>query len=241
MEPVKFEKHIKEQLQRREIKPSADSWEKLQEKLEQKQPASKRPVLWLGLAAAFAGIFFLLGTFFSNPFIENQPAVVEQSSEVPVNPKNESFEPVPAPAAETFIASEEVEEPEVFQSRKISENKGNKGNRENHVSVIAEQRQQPVPELEEEGKLNLALVKESLLQQYPEVLAKVSDTEIEALLLLAEAEMEPEPTFASQNFSADALLNEVEYELEQSFRDKVFEVIMSGFSKAKTAVANRNF
>lgn len=239
MEPVKFEKHIKDQLQKREIKPSAESWQKLQGRLEQKEAPSKKPFLWMGIAAAFAGIFFLLGTFFSNPFIENGPAVVEQTSEVPVTPETENLEPVPAAEEEILVASEEIRKQEIEQPTKISEDVRRK---DIASAVVAEET--PIAETasEEPAKFDLASVKERLSEESPEALANVSDAEIEALLLLAEAELEEEPAqYVSQTINPDDLLNEVEYELEQSFRDKVFEVIKDGLSKAKTAVANRDF
>ncbi len=37
------------------------------------------------------------------------------------------------------------------------------------------------------------------------------------------------------------LLNMVEYEIETSFRDKVFEALGDSFEKVKTAVANREY
>ncbi len=39
---------------------------------------------------------------------------------------------------------------------------------------------------------------------------------------------------------ATALLNVVEFELETSFRDKVFEALGDGFEKVITSVADRN-
>ena len=39
---------------------------------------------------------------------------------------------------------------------------------------------------------------------------------------------------------AEALLENVEAELDQSFRNKVFEAIKSSYNSVKTAVAQRN-
>lgn len=239
MEPEKFEKSIKEQLQRREIKPSAGSWEKLEGRLEQKEERSKRPFLWLGLAAAFAAIFVLMGTFFSNPFTQNEPAVVEETSEMPVKLQQESPEFKPDPTKEVMIASEETETPEILQPEESARvlNEKNKA-----LAVVTEPGMETKPASEEIQKPDLASVKKKLSEEHPEMLAKISDSEIEALLLLAEADMdEASAGYATKTVSPDDLLNEVEYELEQSFRDKIFQTITEGFSKAKTAVANRNF
>jgi hypothetical protein len=44
----------------------------------------------------------------------------------------------------------------------------------------------------------------------------------------------------TQKIDASALLMDVELELEQSFRDKVFEMLGEGFIKIRTAVSERN-
>ena len=44
----------------------------------------------------------------------------------------------------------------------------------------------------------------------------------------------------TQTFDADALLQDVEADLQQSFRAKVFEALKSSYETVKTAVAERN-
>ena len=162
---------------------------------------------------------------------------MEQTSEVPVTSEKENSEPLPAAEEEILIASEEIQKQEIIQPEKISD-----GVRESIASAAVTETTSSELASEEPEKFDLASVKERLSEESPEALANVTDAEIEALLLLAEAELEEEPgQYASQTINPDDLLNEVEYELEQSFRDKVFEVIKDGFSKAKTAVANRDF
>ena len=98
--------------------------------------------------------------------------------------------------------------------------------------------------------MQLALIEPAIIpeSQVEKVVAEVkpgatpvSDLEVDALLYAAMAELEQErAAYAVQPVNADELLQEVEYELDQNFRQKVFEVLKEGFSKAKTAVANRN-
>ena len=45
---------------------------------------------------------------------------------------------------------------------------------------------------------------------------------------------------ATNKVDANALLQSVEDDLEQSFRAKVFDAIKSGYESVKTAVAERN-
>ena len=70
----------------------------------------------------------------------------------------------------------------------------------------------------------------------------VSDAEIENLLKQAERDILRERIYneTTRTVDADALLQDVEDDLEQSFRTKVFEGLKSGFESVKTAVAERN-
>ncbi|MEM5565965.1 hypothetical protein WNY78_12660 [Psychroserpens sp. AS72] len=70
----------------------------------------------------------------------------------------------------------------------------------------------------------------------------VSDTEIEHLLKQAERDILRERIYneTTRTVDADALLQDVEDDLEQSFRTRVFEGLKSGFESVKTAVAERN-
>jgi hypothetical protein len=64
------------------------------------------------------------------------------------------------------------------------------------------------------------------------------DTEIDALLSEAQLQMDSDKIKRSVN--ANSLLQDVEADLEQSFRDKVFESIKTNFKKVRTAVVDRN-
>lgn len=240
MEPEKFESKVKNLLQEREIKPSTGSWEQLEQRLEQKKEAKKPLLLWIGAAAAVAVIFFTLGTYFNTPISLEEPQLVEQTSE-------------------ELIFEEKVEEPKVIQlatseakeiiektetEKRASKERPSKnaifetpvGNASGEKIMLASEITSEAPEtVKPEGQMLLA---ENKSISEPDMPSKVSDTEVEALLLLAAAELKSSPEFTVD--SGD-LLHQVEYELDQSFRQKVFEVVKEGFSKAKTAVANRDY
>ena len=230
MEPVRFEEQIKEQLQKREIKPSAGSWEKLETRLEQGGKPPKPILWWVGIAAAIAGVFFFLGTLF-DPGVE--PTIVEQPSE-----EIKIQEPVVIQKDEVLIASEETEEEEVSKPVPLPE-KGKSSKTEVAVAVQGKPVEDPISESAEPEIIQDQEVGEVVAEVK---LTPVSDEEIDALLNAAMANLEQErSSYAVQPVDAEELLQEVEYELDQSFRQKVFEVLKEGFSKAKTAVANRNF
>ena len=70
----------------------------------------------------------------------------------------------------------------------------------------------------------------------------ISDAELDDFLAEAteKINMERSARSVSEKIDANNLLFDVEMELEQSFREKVFDVLKEGFLKAKTSVANRN-
>ncbi|MDG5489982.1 hypothetical protein [Psychroserpens sp. SPM9] len=69
-----------------------------------------------------------------------------------------------------------------------------------------------------------------------------TDQEIEALLKQAEKEILKQRIYdkTTRTVNADALLQDVEEDLERSFRTKVFETLKSSYKTVKTAVAERN-
>ncbi|MGI0106793.1 hypothetical protein [Salinimicrobium sp. WS361] len=237
MEPEKFENKIKKVLREREIQPSAAGWEKLEQRLEQ---GRKKPtyLLWITAVAAVAALFFVLGTFFDSPFTSEEPQVVEENPAPPVlQEKTSEPEVIHIAASEENEKVEEEEKPSaerpvknaIFEApvARVSE-------AENLVASgsfsEATEEKKPLKEIQSAEVYGEIAVNENR--------AAVSDNEVEALLLLATAELKSDTTFT---VNSKDLLYQVEYELEQSFRQKVFEMVKEGISRAKTAVANRDF
>ena len=71
---------------------------------------------------------------------------------------------------------------------------------------------------------------------------EVSPEEIDKLFQKAQREIQNRRILEGQTYKVDAtaLLEDVEWELERTFRDKVFDALGDGFSKVRTAVAERN-
>ena len=70
----------------------------------------------------------------------------------------------------------------------------------------------------------------------------VSAEEIETLLEKAQREISNQRLLdqATTKIDPASLLEDVETELERSFRDKVFDALGEGFNKIRTAVVERN-
>lgn len=234
MEPEKFENNIKKVLGEREIKPSAAGWEKLEQRLEQNR--KKRPyLLWMTSAAAIAAIFFVLGSYFNSPMPSEEPQIVEEAVQEPVLQEKQD-EP------EMIQVAVSEEEEEIREEKKPSAGRGvKKAIFEAPVSKVSEEAIAEVSEETSEEEKPVTEKFPGLLEEIQTELAAreipqdVSEHEIEALLLLATAELEADPVYS---VNPDELLDQVEYELDQSFRQKVFEVVKEGLLKAKTAVAS---
>ncbi len=68
----------------------------------------------------------------------------------------------------------------------------------------------------------------------------VTAAEIDALLQTAQRDIATQRILNETKIDATALLNDVEFELEKTFRDKVFDALGDSFSKIRTAVVERN-
>ena len=252
MAPIKFEEHIKEQLYKREIRPSAQSWDKLSSRLEGVDRKSGKK--WWVSAAAAVVVMIVASTIFINQE-QNSNQVVETPLEIEENSVNENndFEP------SSRIASEEKTEVPVEKSE--DQNMVNKSPKEiipqnkmkNTSEAIAENTEperkliDPVvispSESIEEGKVEfdtkITEVLSKVAQQEKKT-GRLSEQEIDALLAEAVQEISDKSKFSEGSVSADALLADAEFELDQSFREEVFELLKDGFFKARTALATRN-
>ncbi len=74
---LKFEKEFKEKLDRREIKPSENSWEKLNSQLDSEEKSSKFNLWWLGIAATILAGILIIGLQYRNSPVESTPQVVD--------------------------------------------------------------------------------------------------------------------------------------------------------------------
>ncbi len=68
---------------------------------------------------------------------------------------------------------------------------------------------------------------------------EVTDEEIDKLLRKAQRDITTERILKSNTVSASALLQDVEEEIDETFKQRVFEALKAGFQKVKSAVAER--
>jgi hypothetical protein len=234
MEPNKLEKYIKENLEERTLTPSPGAWDRLSNRLDAKPHTKQRSLgvnAWLGIAACIVGVILLAIGFGNkdinletNPVIVNnpQPINVEKSTDLKAIELDKSKAPIikePTNVDQIFeIALTNIDEIEDTSAESISE-------MPNELTFEEQKIQEVVAEIQ--------LLKESN--------SNVSDSEIDALLLKAQQEIHLNKLYNNKGVvDAALLLQDVEAELDQSFRSKVFEAIKDGFGTVKSAIANRN-
>lgn len=240
----KLEKHIKHKLQEREIEPSKTAWQKIESSLEAEPVQKQNKIYWYTIAAVLAGIILVSAIFFS----EEDP--------VPVNTKIVDAEP----KTNQPIVTNELDPAKSTVASELSE----KGTQilNSIDSPLASQStdfaQVDEPLIVDKDLIEVASQMESsepqellINQKVDEVMAQVlqlesqnrqvTDAEVDSLLRAAQREVLADKIVADGgSVNAMALLDEVEEELDQSFRDQIFEALKDGYTKLRTAVATRN-
>ncbi len=232
MEPSKFEKHIIEKLSSREIKPSEAAWDSIAETLENKHGVRKnKSTYWYAIAASLIGL--LLVSIFvlskdNEVFTEEDKIVVSPSEEVKKEEKKTNVL-----EAEKVIAFDK-------ENQKIEVSKA-EDNNEILMNDLVEVEKKPQISDSIERVLDVKIFEVVAQVNELEKSKVISDAEVDSLLRKAQDEILMDKIFRKDK-SVDALnlLTEVENELDQSFRDQIFEQLKTGYFKIKTAVADRN-
>lgn len=227
MEQNKLENEFRNKLNKREITPSKNSWDKLDAMLtvaEDKKP--KRSYSSTYIAASIIG-FALLGTFFLNqsnqyPTIQSTEVVIENNQKVQLIQKDISIIPINSKLESTVV---------------ISEVKEVKGNSRDTNSIIKNQVTQ------NSSSDNLILNGEKIETNKEIVqLASSNTSDVNVGEMLAEVQtISKEGNSKSKiKVNPNTLLTQVDGELELSFREKVINKVNKNYQTVKVALANRN-
>ena len=262
MAPYKLEDNIREKLEARELKPSANAWEKLESKLDAEQH-KKKPVFWYYAAASIVGFLILASIFFGTNNFETQQQIVdadpeEMRGETNIIPNNSKIKKIASeePNSEKTDNGASKKEANKVQrensnsikpipnkksaiDKRIEKNEAvaQTSNNEFQKSVIKEKT--IISEDEKVFNLKVEEVVASVKQLQTEK-TEVTAAEVEKLLNRARREIQTQRILNSTKVDATALLQDVEWEVEKSFRDKVFDALGEGFQKVRTAVSERN-
>jgi hypothetical protein len=247
MGQLKFEKDFIEKLNKRKIEPKPRSWEELSARLNSEEK-SKRPIFWwIGIAATLVGGILIFSILFNKPISETPEIVNAPEEEIlkgKIESQQTSFE---KPASEEMTESEKASEKSVENIFSKKEPVAN-----SKLASMGKPQESSKAENDQTQK-GLDLMKETKISEIPEeVIAeastkenkkgKITDAEVDALLAEALIKINGDRSAksVSENIDPSSLLLDVERELEQSTREKVFDVLKEGYFKARTAVANRN-
>lgn len=241
------ENNIKEKLEKRRITPSDEAWNKLETKLDGQKQKSKKGFWWIGIAASFLLGILISGLFYSNQNTEKTTKIANGKQDVQtvkettpsVFPKLKEIKPEPIQFEITPLASNTIKK----ESRKIDS-----------PQIV---KSQPIPAKvkpkEEAPKFNettqetddLNVVIASIMEKAKtqSQTHEVTDAEIDKLIREAQFRIKAESAFkASKNtVNANVLLQEVEFEMDKSLKDRVFKAIKDGLHKAKIMVASRDY
>ncbi len=240
MEPNNFEKDFREKLNQREIEPSNKAWDRLDAMLsvaEENKPikldSKKSKRKWLFIAASLIG-FLLVGTLFFN---QNKNAVKTPETVVVEKETETQKESVTEPV----LNNVDSVKTEIAIAEKTSEESINKGSANNPTSnktikkesnQIAESSIIIKNNQEKQSTNNPILIAETSKQENVDQLLETAETKI-----LAENAVK---TKSKIKINSNDLLDQVDGELELSFREKMIAKINKSYHTVKVAVENRN-
>ena len=245
MEPDKFEKHIKDQLSKREIYPSENTWDKISDQLQKPESPKSNKYYWYSVAAAFIGVLIISTIYFSSSdeSIDSGIQIVDTPEETNRVTKKENI------LVEDNVIKDKGAislKPSLEEPHRPNVKVGNTININSQIAALDQSNGQVAEDIV------VAIQTEKLLDaKIAEIVAQVdlmennnlpiSNEEVDSLLRKAQNELLTDKIFNQEGkVDAMALLNEVEGELDKSFREQIFESLKTGFLKVRTAVADRN-
>lgn len=228
MEPNKLENDFRNKLNQREIQPSEKAWDRLDAMLsvtEKKKP--KRT--WMYIAASFLG-FLLVGTlFFKQSEVEiektNQVITLEENKNIEkqITPEKITEKPFKTKSQETVASNNHQQSStknEPVKNQILAENvKQEVAIQDKKAQEVAQQ----IMEMSQSGK-------------------QVTDQEINDLLNKAKRDIASQRLLKKsiQKVDATALLLDAEKGLDNSFKQRVFDLLKEGYKETKIFVAERN-
>lgn len=243
MEPNNFEKDFRDKLNERKIEPSNKAWDRLDAMLsvvEDKKPITidsnkKSKRKWLYIAASFIG-FLLVGTLFFNQnknAVEVPETVVvekEIERESAIKPAVNNLDSIKSESAIAEETSGQVSEKALAKQGKVNNQISNKTNK-NESNQIAESSFIIKNNQEKQSSSNQVLITENAKSSNVDQLLETAENKV-----LAESSTKK----AKVKINASDLLNQVDGELELSFREKMITKVNKNFQDVKVALSNRN-
>ncbi|WP_276389732.1 hypothetical protein [Eudoraea chungangensis] len=253
MEPNKLEKHFRKTFAEREIQPSPEAWHKINNEIKKDKTRANLP--WLRYASAAAIVLFVFGAVFYFDKQNTQEFIIPANhnlEETIVNSDADKHTPIEKQKREDTrgnIVAEDIEKPIKSSANPTKIKVSSKSNPHPQNTEVTrtntKEAQNVIKELPKD-KTDL-LIDRKIEEVMAEVMVlesnknELSDIEVEALLVKAQKEILDDALFRpDHSIDPNTLLSQVENELDQSFRDQIFDKLKTGFKKVRTAVADRN-
>ncbi|MGI9545828.1 MAG: hypothetical protein ACR2MM_01220, partial [Flavobacteriaceae bacterium] len=191
------------------------------------------------VAAVLAGVLLATVWFIKdsdNPGLDNMPLVEQPTLTDPANGPGKSNEIVPALTADEIINEDATTTPEMNIEEAVAKNDGL--GLQSQESLAPKELPKIRTEVIIDAKISEVVARVKLLEDNQD---SVTNAEVDALLRTAQQEILADREFLEDNnIDSASLLTGVEDELDESFRDQVFEKLNQGFIRVKTAIADRN-
>jgi hypothetical protein len=218
----KIEKEFKNQLDQREIKPSAVAWDRLDAMLTAAESKKEKPKFnWIYIAASLIGIFTLGYLFYNNSAesvegISSKAVVTNEAKPTTTPAKKEQQPPIPSQKVIEVI----TEKQDVSPKKEASFSP-------NPLAIAAQSTNVTVEQIDQTN--NLPITNETHL------IAPNQNLNESQLTDIATKTVNPHVKVSASN-----LLSEVDKELTLSFRQKVIRKIDKNYKTVKLALINRN-
>lgn len=263
MAPMKFENNIKDKLEERKLMPSDNAWERLEERLDNNtNKRTKKGFWWLGIAASFIGMLIVVTVFLNkneDSELPKQIVDIEDTNVLDVENTSENKKTILQGKTLTDV-TDELENKTLETINEIEKTPEFKKelNLKQKEIITEEIKNITITQTKAEDKIDVDKVKETEVltieqQQINAVVAEINkldktsntlniNSEVDALLQEAQKEIAFNKLYnqAIKTVDADGLLQDVEGDLQKSFRNKVFKALVEGYKDVRTAVVNRN-
>ena len=227
MEPNKLEKQIKEQLNSREIQPSAMAWDKL-DVLLTAAAKPKRKFSRMYIAASFFG-FLLIGSFYfrqnANGFDNVKNKVVLEKGIVP-EPNTKTSIVLKIKNKPNYVGGKIVVKGNSTPNKTLAQKEKSIVN-----EIILNQNQVVEVSIRNQKSEQKSIKPLSITVTIDELLAAVE------MPTRNENQLNPKQVV---HVNAGNLLSQVDGELELSFREKVINKVSKNYQTVKVAIVNRN-
>lgn len=240
MAPNKFEKQLKDTLERRTIAPSKIAWSQLDTKLDNQKNKRKLPFWWFSIAATFLGVFMAVSIFNDKPdpinvVVEDVKNEILLPSKInQINKQNKVTKTITSP--EVVVDKVNVKpKHEAVTNKNKTTIQSVEADKSNTVLVVNDN-------TKSEDKVTITSASNS--QKPNDKISQTTTITSEADLLLKEAYSDVQnnyTTYKPEKIDANSLLEDVEMKSEKSLKNRLFHAVKSGYETLKTTVAERDF